>query len=112
MTRCIWQLNEWRIMEVVDDCTTLEDLKGDCYCPKTNPDISPEKLREEEGLFEKLVEYSGVFGYVLEKWNPAIDKGWEHLDSCFGFVGQYSKEYNEHYIINELKSLTKGENNE
>jgi hypothetical protein len=48
-----------------------------------------------------------AYGYVLEKWNPEPGKGFEEVDSCFGFVGQYSPKDSsglfDHYIVNELK---------
>jgi len=46
-------------------------------------------------------EYFDIFGYVLEKWNPEIDKGWEPVDNCFGFVGPYGTD-NQHYIVDEF----------
>lgn len=104
----------FRIIEVIDECTLLEDLKGDCYNPEVNPDIDADVLKRDERKFERHVDEFGVFGYVLEQWNPEIDKGWQHVDSCFGFVGQYqdgAEDY-DHYIIDELKRQIKGVQNE
>lgn len=103
--------NRFRILEIADECCTIRDLAGDTYDPKHNPDIAPETLALEYKQFQDLVEREGVFGYVLEKWNPSPDCGWEHVDSCWGFVGRYSPGDKsgtfDHYIVNELKSLIK-----
>lgn len=42
---------------------------------------------------------------TVEKWNPEIGIGWEHVDSCWGFVGEYRQgvETYDHYIVDELK---------
>lgn len=96
----------YRIVEHEDQSATMEDLKGDCFSPAANPDIDPFHLKAEEQHFEDLVNHEGVFGYVLEKWNSEPSKGYEHVNSCWGFVGQYSesdKTFN-HYIVDELKS--------
>jgi hypothetical protein len=82
----------YRIVELPDDSACMEDLKGDTYNPKINTDISPEQLHKEELEFEDLVSRTGVYGYMLERWNSEPGKGcYEHIDSCFGFVGQYSE---------------------
>jgi len=97
---------EYRILEYADECADMENLKGDVFNPKVNTDIDPEQLKREEHAFEELVNREGVYGYVLERWNPEIGAGYEHVDSCWGFVGQYSESdpsFN-HYIVDELKS--------
>lgn len=94
---------QYRILEVVDHDSTLSDLKGDCFDSHFNPDVDVKKLRQEELEFESLCSEEGVFGYILEKWNPSAGVGWEHIDSIFGFVGRYRKgdpEF-EHYIVHE-----------
>ena len=97
---------KYRIIEHEDQHMDLENLKGDCFNPKVNTDIPEEKLRAEELEFEELVNREGVFGYVLEAWNPEPGCGWEHVDSCWGFVGQYSSSETtfNHYIVDELKN--------
>jgi hypothetical protein len=72
-----------------------------------NSDIPREQLEKELEEFRDLVDREGVYGYILQKWNPAIGKGWEHIDSCWGFVGQYTEldaTFN-HYIIEEMESI-------
>jgi len=100
---------EYRILEYPDDSFGMQDLKGDSYCRKTNPDIDIVELARQEKEFEDLVNREGVFGYVLEKWNPKPGQGYEHIDSCWGFVGQYSESDSRfnHYIVEELKSQIK-----
>lgn len=96
----------YRIVEREDLYFCMKDLKGDTFNPVHNHDIDPDKLRDEELLFEAEVYREGVYGYVLERWNPEYNKGWEHADSCWGFVGAYdpkSDRYN-HYIVDELWS--------
>lgn len=99
----------YRIIEIEDHFFNFEDLKGDCFNPKVNTDIDSKKLAKEEREFEDLVNREGVFGYALERWNPSIGIGWEHVDSCYGFVGQYNEnqERFKHYIVDELKGIIK-----
>src|SRR5574343_459629 len=99
MNRTIYETENYRITEHLDRSFDLDDLKGDCYNPKVNTDIDADKLREEEIAFESLVESDGVFGYVLEKKCTACGQ-YEHVDSCWGFVGQYSESDSRfnHYI--------------
>jgi hypothetical protein len=87
----------------------MENLKGDCFNPKVNTDIPEEVLKNGEREFEELVNQEGVFGYVLERWNPKPGIGWEHIDSCWGFVGQYSEsdERFNHYTVEELRGRAK-----
>jgi hypothetical protein len=99
---------KYRIIELFDEAYNLENLKGDCFNPEVNTDIDAELLAKDERRFEQRVHNEGVFGYVLEKWNPEAGKGYEHIDSCWGFVGQYeagAEDY-EHYIVKELIQLT------
>ncbi len=104
----------FRILEIVDEECSLDDLKGDTYKPELHPDIPAEQILSEEREFNALVENSGVFGYVLEKWDASPGAGYIHVDSCWGFVGSYSEADPErmHYIVEELKSQTKGTENE
>jgi len=94
-----------RIIEIKDETYDLEDLKGDCFNPEVNPDIPALDLKREERAFETMVEIQGVYGYVLETWNPEIDGGWESDgSSCFGFIKTYVKgsKTRDHYIVDEL----------
>lgn len=107
--RTIWTApdNRYRIVEHPCDDFTLDDLKGDTYRAELHPEIPSETIRAEERAFEELVEREGVFGYVLEYWNPSPGIGWVHMDSCWGFVGSYcaSTDSNfNHYIVDEMKS--------
>ena len=105
MDNTIYRQDEYRILEVIDECSTLEDLKGDCYNADLNSDICSIQLKNEEVEFESKCYNEGVYGYILEKWNSDIGQGWEHVDSCFGFVGTHAEE--NHYIVDELKAAIK-----
>lgn len=103
--------SQFRILEHADEYADIENLKGDCYNPKHivemhGPDKTIEELQREEREFEELVNREGVYGYILERWNPATGVGYEHVDSCWGFVGQYSESDPtfKHYIVEELKN--------
>lgn len=98
--KIIKEILDYRIIEVRDDNFDMEDLKGDTYEHDFNGDICPIVLSQEEKDFEDKINYQGVYGYVLEKWNAEIDQGWEHVDSCWGFVGDYEDE--KHYIVDEF----------
>lgn len=77
-----------RIVRVPDRYYVMEWLKGDCFNPEVNDDIPVEKLRQEEREFERRVEVEGVWGYLVQKWNPEVGIGWETIDSIWGFVGE------------------------
>ena len=104
---------EFRILEIVDEDYSIDDLKGDCFNPahinEMNPGLLLCELKYKERDFEEQVRQEGVFGYVLERWNPEIGVGYEHIDSCWGFIGQYNPndERFNHYIVDELKSQIK-----
>lgn len=104
--RIVLQRDAYRIVEMYDEHATFDELKGDCYSPSVNKDVNPETLKQQELEFEELVRVEGVYGYELQHWNSEIDGGWEHVDSCWGFVGQYSKqdERFNHYIVEELEA--------
>jgi hypothetical protein len=96
--------NNFRIIEVIDLDSTVDDLAGDSFNPKVCFDIDPLVLAKKLVDFTKEVENEGVFGYELQKWNPKPNRGWEHLDSCYGFIGSYNPkvEIYSHYIIDEM----------
>lgn len=107
--RTIFQSGPYRIIEMLEQCFSLEDLKGDMFKPECNPEIDKTELKRQELAFEGEIELLGVYGYELQYWDSNIDKGWTHVDSCWGFIGQYdanSRKYN-HYIVDELKSQIK-----
>ena len=96
-------------MELPDYDSTVDDLAGDCYDPKANPDMDPKTLEIEFKRFKQRVEMDGVVGYVLEKWNPIPGCGYQCIDSCFGFIGQYdagAEDY-EHYVVAEMIETAK-----
>ena len=99
--RVVYSLGRYRIIEIEDRVSDMDDLKGDCYNPSFNADIDAETLKREELEFETMVFQNGVFGYELQKWSPEIGEGWMHIDSCYGFIGRYSDD-NKHYIVDEM----------
>jgi hypothetical protein len=104
--RTMWEQGEFRIVEIQDNYFDFDDLCGDTYNPKVNSDIDPEVLAEDLKHFTDLVNNEGVYGYELQKRSPEVNEGWGHVDSCWGFVGQYTKgdPTFDHYIVDELKS--------
>ena len=102
LNKTIWEKGIFRIIETPDNAYNMDDLKGDCFEPDANKDIDVQQLKHEECRFERLVYEGGVNGYMLEMWNPSVGHGWEAVDSCFGFVGDYHPEANSHYIVDEF----------
>lgn len=100
----------YRIIEVIDHSYNLEDLKGDCFKPEVNHNITRTELLNLEQDFERRVESQGVYGYILEQWIPFVGHGWDHVDSCYGFVGTYNPSIpiQDHYIISEFKRSMEG----
>lgn len=93
--RILHEQGKFRILEVPCEDYCLDDLLGDGGTP------------EEDAEVLELASREGVYGYVLEYWNSSVGTGGEHIDSCFGFIGQYSPSdasglFN-HYIVEELK---------
>ena len=74
-----------RLRVVPDDSCSLEDLEGDCFNPKANPDIPASKLQRDRGVFIAKVNREGVWGIIGEYFDGEV---WQHADSCFGFVGE------------------------
>jgi hypothetical protein len=91
--RIIHEQGAYRILEIPDQKSRIEDLLGDGGTPEQNAEVLD--------LFER----EGAFGYVLERWNANVNGGWEHVDSCWGFIGSFTpgEEVFNHYIVDELK---------
>jgi hypothetical protein len=111
MSRLIFETTNkaWRITEHADLYADMDDLKGDCFKFEVSGYTGTrEELATAERDFEDLVNREGVMGYVLERWNPEPGEGYTHVDSCWGFIGQYSPDDQtglfNHYIVDELKS--------
>ncbi len=73
-----------RFRVVPDEHMTWEDLKGDGYDPKANPDIQPSTLERQEKAEIERCDNAGLWGIVSEAWTLA---GWEDVDSIWGFIG-------------------------
>jgi hypothetical protein len=100
--RIIFTQGNYRIVEHVDTDTTASEIQGEFLGAQHQRD------------FYAMVEEKGVYGYELDRWNPAVGKGWEHVDSCWGFVGQFceTEEMFNHYIVDEMKRAIKDKNEE
>ena len=102
LNKTIWEKGIFRIIETPDNAYDMDDLKGDMFHPDCNVNTDIATLKNSELMFERMVLINGVNGYILEMWNPTIGQGWEIVDSCFGFVGDYHPEANSHYIVDEF----------
>lgn len=102
--RVICSKGNYRVVEDFDQVSALDDLKGDVFCPKANPDIPEEQLIIDFKAFEQRIWDEGVWGYELQQWVPKIGIGWVTIDSCYGFIGMYNKDTNDHYIVEEFKA--------
>jgi len=73
-----------RLRVVLDETCSLDDLEGDCFNPKANPDIPASRLQRDREQFIAKVNQEGVWGIIGEYFDGET---WQHADSCFGFVG-------------------------
>lgn len=106
--RILYQEKGFRIIEQADTESQFDDLCGDSFNPLFHPNIPAKRLEQERVEFRETAEREGVYGYTLERWNPAVGAGWEHVDSCWGFVGQYDENAKNprltHHIVPELRA--------
>lgn len=87
MKDIIKEKNGYRFYAEEDSHFMIDNIKGELFDPKVHTDIDPDLLKRHERELEERIENEGVWGIVLEKWDPAVGIGWEHIDSCWGFVG-------------------------
>jgi hypothetical protein len=73
-----------RLRLVPDEMCSFEDLEGDCFNPKANPDTPASRLERDRKEFMEKVKREGVWGVIGEYFDG---EKWQHADSCFGFVG-------------------------
>lgn len=73
-----------RLRVLLDETCHVEDLEGDTFNPKANPNIPASRLERERKEFVEKVNANGVWGIVGEYFDGET---WRHADSCFGFVG-------------------------
>lgn len=69
-----------------DEFCSMDDLKGDIFDRKCNPDIQESLMARQEKEFEESIERLGVWGIIGEYLDPATGE-WEHGGSCWGFTG-------------------------
>lgn len=73
-----------RLRVVPDETCSIEDLEGDCFNPKANPEISASRLQHDREEFMAKANRDGVWGIIGEYFDGEV---WQHADPCFGFVG-------------------------
>lgn len=73
-----------------DDHAHLDDLLGDCYDPRANPDISPARVERERKEAIEKIDRDGVWGLIGEYYDGT---DWKHAESCWGFIGQDADDY-------------------
>lgn len=96
----IFETEKYRIVAFEDHDWSMEELKGDVRYSI-----------DEEFRFENRVAMEGVWGFELQKavkyaCNEDSTKTlveYEHVDSCWGFVGLKDEQGNNHYIVDEMK---------
>jgi hypothetical protein len=103
--RILKRIGNYQIVEYPDVDFSIENLKGDLFNASLHPNIPAEVLKAEENDFENLVKSEGVFGYSLECWDTRTGEGYEPVDSCWGFVGQYREDDDQfnHSIVKEFE---------
>ena len=98
-----------RIVEHPDEfCSDIDDLLGDSFTPRHNPDIKPEILERERQEQIARVERDGIWGYVAEFWDGSA---WEHADSIWGFISDdfASSGYEPDLMQSALDALNAGQ---
>lgn len=73
-----------RIIELPDESASFDDLEGDTYNPKANPEIKAAILERERQAEIDRANRDGVWGYVAQHWNGSA---WQDDDSIWGFIG-------------------------
>jgi hypothetical protein len=95
-----------RIVESAEDYMSWDDLVGDTFCPKANPDIKPEILEREEQEYSEKVRREGVWYYDAQIWNG---DEWQSVDSIGGFVGDgfIGSNYDDDLMESAMDALVK-----
>lgn len=103
-----WESRDARIRIVVsaDYCMSWEDIVGESFCPKANPDIKPEILEREEKEYLEKVNRDGVWFYDAQIWNGYE---WESVASIGGFVGDdfIGSNYDDDLMESAMDALAK-----
>ena len=83
----IWRKADHRIKLIDDSWNILDYLNSDYfnyqYTHEANPETSSAALIELKREHIDRITDTGLYGVVLEKWNPEVDKGWEQVDSIW-----------------------------
>jgi hypothetical protein len=92
-----------RLRIVPDECVDLDDLLGDTYSHKANPDIPESRLERERKREIERINRDGVCGVIGEYFDG---EQWEQADSCWGFIGDDWKEsgYDKDIMASTIKA--------
>lgn len=90
-TKWLWESeharDNVRLKDEPDDCGfTIEDLAGDAYDPKCNPDIQASRIERERKEFVRRVDREGVWFINAEYRDPRTGE-WKHGSSLGGVIG-------------------------
>ena len=69
-----------------DEACDFEDLCGDTFDPRANPDIPAARLERERAKYLEKVNCDGVWGAIAEYWDES-EQRWCVADSLWGLVG-------------------------
>jgi len=64
-----------RLRVVPDEMCSLEDLEGDCFNPKANPDIPASRLERDRKEFIEKVNADGVCGRCVGNHRRVLRRG-------------------------------------
>ena len=64
----------------------FEDLCGDTFNPRANPDIPAARLERGRQEFLEECNRDGVWGVIAQYWDETTQR-WETADSLWGLVG-------------------------
>lgn len=95
-----------RIVESADYGLSWDDLVGDSFCPKANPDIKPDILELKAQEYSDKILYEGVWFYDAQVW---LGDYWESVDSIGGFVGDdfIGSNYDDDLMESAIDALNK-----
>jgi hypothetical protein len=79
------EIGSVRLQVKPDDCVLLDDLFGDTFNPKANPEIPLTRMEREKQAEIDRVNRDGVWGVIGEYFDG---EKWQHADSCWGFIGE------------------------
>ena len=85
-----------------DEIARFDDLAGDTFNRKANPDIQESRMVREEAAFRERIARDGVWGLIGEYFDG---EAWRHADSCWGFVGDDYAGYDHEIKVETMCAL-------